>query len=188
MDRDDCWMKTTFFQIVALPRSMTAWIATMFELCPRCKAYHELIATDDQWNQTLLQAAQRYQFVGDVTTYGFLPNATIHGGPKVLIDQSWQESARRSAKALKAEIDPAWMEAVHKAQSEWGKRHDALVVPYGRLLEMETLSQIWVHCLGMNEPFPEDKVRSLTQMNVQRQNAHEVFEVNRMLAKFERLR
>jgi len=162
-------------QVTALPRSGTAFITTMLNLCPHCEAVHELITTDRNWRNTVQIMADRPEtgFVfADVGTYQFLPKASIGTSRKVYIRQDHVAARAKARAAFK--FDPGPLDWLATSADEWAIHCIALVIPFEQLFEMQTLMKIWDWCLPGN-PFPESKVRTLLSMNVQRMNPDVVF-------------
>jgi len=163
-------------QITGLPRSGTAFVSTLLNLNPDCIAFHELASTDLKWRDTIAEARLDYEFVADVTTYGFLPKVVDRDATKVFIDIPWRESLNSAAEAFGVEPDGEAYESLHSLAKDWMIEHDPLVINSSELWTVDSLKAIWLHCFGFDGMhFPEAKVKLLIGMNIQRNNPKELF-------------
>jgi hypothetical protein len=157
------------FQIVAMPRSGTAFLATLFNMADSTICFHEVVADGPDWKAQIDDACQRYRFVGDAGTYGFLPGAIEERARKVWIDRPIEASRQAFVRALGFEPPEAeYLKLWHSAQA-WVDQQQPLVIPYAQVFKAETLEMIWNHCVpGLR--FPGRKAELLTRFNVQRQD------------------
>jgi hypothetical protein len=161
-------------QITALPRSGTAFIATMMNLAPNCLTFHEAFVDGPNWRQRIADASKSYDVVCDVGTYQYLPKATLLDSTKVYIRNHPERSRLRSQAAFGYKIPSSAMESLHKAAEKWAFEFCPLVIDGEELFTMDALKMLWEHC-NPSAPFPSAKVFALLQMNVQRANPKRVF-------------
>lgn len=173
-------------QITALPRSGTAFVATMMNLAPNCLAFHELFATDKSWSATLRAYALRdfwpNQVICDVGTYQYLPKATIEESRKVYIRQHSERSRRHAEKAFGYTISEADAASWSDAAEKWVEKYHPLVIENSELFCLSSLEKIWRYC-NPAQPFMREKVKLLLQMNIQRLNPEKVFAKEAMIGR-----
>ena len=164
------------FQITALPRSGTAFIASFLNLHPECFCHHDIAADREDWKEYTDFLDRKWEFVGEVSTYGWLPRAYRHGVTKVLIQRDPTEVKKSVEKITnqRTELD-VYIRAAESAQ-KWADEGKALVVPFTRLFTLDTLGLIWDHVfVGSFTPFPIEKARLALTMNTQRQDPKKAF-------------
>jgi len=173
-------------QITALPRSGTAFIATMMNLGENCLAFHELFVTDPHWSATLREFTLRdlwpNQVVCDIGTYQYLPKAIIEDSKKIYIRQHPEKSRRRSQIAFGYDIPEAESEAWSDMAEKWVAKYNPLVIEQSELFNLYSLDRIWNYC-NPHCIFPASKVALLLQMNIQRMNPKKVFAKDAYLAR-----
>ena len=156
------------FQITGLPRSGTAFLSSLFNLHPSCIAYHELIATEEDWRAPL--ESSDWENVADVGTYQYFPGAVIPRARKVFVDRP----AKDSCAAWNATSGYAiqTFDIISSLAQEWVEREKPLVVNYASLWSVQSLKEIWDYCFEPTGPgidvFPEAKAKLLLRMNIQR--------------------
>lgn len=164
------------FQITALPRSGTAFVAAFLNLHPECFCHHDLAADRDDWKEHSDFLNKKWEFVGEVSTYGWLPRAHRPDGPKVYIKRDPTEVKKSVEKIMgnRTELD-VYIRAA-EAALEWAQKHNALVIDFKRLFTLDALGLIWDHVFtGSFHPFPVDKARLALTMNTQRQDPKKAF-------------
>jgi hypothetical protein len=155
-------------QLTGLPRSGTAFIATMLALNPRCIAYHDVISFEEDWRGVLGQAGWKHDWVADVGTYQYLPKATDAAAVKVFIDRPPFASRKAAEEAFGFPLDPMEYKRLSAIADDWVATHRPLVVNYSTLWNVQSMESIWRHCFGDDVAFPEEKVRLLLLNNIQR--------------------
>lgn len=164
------------FQITGLPRSGTAFTAAFLNLHPECFCHHDLAAERDDWKEYSDYLNRRWEFVGEVSTYGWLPRAIRVGCPKVLIQRNPQEVKESVHKILGRTPDlDVYIRAAEEAHV-WAIEHDAEVIPFRELFTVDGLARIWGHVFqGSLTPFPFEKATLALSMNTQRQDPKRAF-------------
>ncbi len=163
------------FQIIGLPRSGTAFLSALLNLCPDCVCFHELPATERDWKGVIARAREHWPVVGESGTYGWTPKAIIPESRKVYVRRDWRQSRSRFAAAARwAPSEPIY-EALAESVENWAKEHGALQVDFAAPFPRETLARIWAHCLGPDRLFPEEKAALQAAMNVQRASPEKIF-------------
>lgn len=167
-------------QVTGLPRSGTAFIATFLNLHPYCICHHDLAADRDDWKEYPETLEKDWQFVGEVSTYGWLPKAQRPSvlSPKVAIFRRPEDShaaVKRIMGHQTGGLDPF----IHgyEALKDWAYRVSALRVSFEDLHTVAGLQEIWNHVFvpSWDTPFPVEKAQQMITMNVQRRNPQETF-------------
>ena len=174
------------FQVTGLPRSGTAFIASFLNLHQLCFCHHDLAADRDDWKEHSDELAISWPFVGEVSTYGWLPRAQRDNvvAPRVAIFRD-PEDSHAALKRIMGErvggVDP-FIKA-SSALREWAHKVDALCVPFDELHTVPALQQIWKHIFKaeLGVPFPVEKAQQMITMNVQRNKPQEAFGDARLL-------
>lgn len=162
------------FQVTGLSRSGTAWMATFLNLHPNCYAHHDLAAETDDWLDESEELASMWEYVGEVSTYGWLPKATRRTGPKVFIHRDPYEVFKSLWNATKERPILTNIQAQHAVAIAWAKEQKALIVPFVMLHDESSLMLIWHHIFGTFSRYPRAKARLLTKMNIQRNDLAEM--------------
>jgi hypothetical protein len=162
------------FQVTGLSRSGTAWVAAFLNLHPNCYAHHDLAAETDMWLEESEDIAMLWEFVGEVSTYGWLPKATRLTGPKVFIERDplhvWESIWKvQGERPILTDI-----QVQHRTAHDWAVKQKALIVPFTRLHEIPVLRSIWKHVFGSDYTFPLAKARLFVKLNIQRADAAEM--------------
>lgn len=158
-------------QIAALPRSGTAWLTTVLNLAPNCFARHEAIVDgDDLSMEPVEDPAVRV----DVSTYGFFPRARIYtAARRVLVYQDHHRSRERSARAFG--FDPGPLQRMRDLALEWVEANgDGMIIRIEELFSLAGARQVWSFANPFH-PFPEEKVKLMLNMKIERMNGREVF-------------
>lgn len=160
--------------LTGLPRSGTAFASMLFQLHPKCIAYHELAMYDKDWRKTLRMAQLMYDYVANCTTYGFLDNAQVVSHRKVCLSVHPEKSRRRAEIACQKEIPKDFAHYLTGSLYEWlDKNTDVLIMAQDDIFTVSGCKKVWQHCF--DEDFPELKVRQLVKQNIQHHNPHIVF-------------
>lgn len=164
------------FQVTGLPRSGTAFLAAFLNLHPECFCHHDLAAERDDWKEYSEYLNRTWEFVGESSTYGWLPRAARPGAPTVLVVRDPVEVNHSLEKILgrTAGLDP-----LIKAQEDakrWADQTGAFVIDFKYLFQIETLNVLWQHVFqGSLVPFPVEKAKLMVTMNTQRQDPKRAF-------------
>jgi hypothetical protein len=166
---------SVLIQIAGVPRSGTAFLAAFLSTHPKCVSNHELVATDSNWKDTLNNQLERWDYVVDSTTYGWLPKATIEGSKRIGLTRKPEESSKCATKAFGYAVDACSMDFCYDQVLEWSK--EGLKFDYSEVFNAGILKAIWVYCFGNEEFFSEEKAKFFISMNIQRMNPEIVFSV-----------
>jgi len=166
-------MSEHIFQISGLPRSGTAWIATVLSLSPDVTCYHEALMHGDP--KILLRNAPT-KYAGDCSTYGFMPKQVIWDAKKVLIFRSPFDSFVSAENAFKRKIDVATQNALvrHREQFFFDNDHGIFAVEFHELFTAEIVNRILEYCCP-GATIDPIKLQLALSMNIQRSNPAETF-------------
>lgn len=162
--------KGQLIQVTGLPRSGTAFMATFLSLHPECICYHELIAKSDNYRDEINSSLNKYKFVVDSSTYGYLPQCSYNNSKKVYIDRKVSESLKSVEIALNIEVERHTYNSFEQILKDWEKNNEVLIVNYKNLFETQTLKIIWEYCFQSDEYFSEEKANHFIDMNIQMNN------------------
>ena len=165
---------TTLIQIFALPRSGTAFVATMLNLNPRCMAFHELHEKADQSRQIIERMMKVYKYVGDVNTHGWLMKDQMDSDIRIVIRRDTSQSINAVVRRMNVVLDENIYRAHADKLDQWAINERAMVVNYENLFNLDTLRDIWNHCFDDSEQFPVNKVDMLLSLNIQMQNTDNI--------------
>lgn len=155
--------------ITGLPRSGTAFTATLLALHPETISFHELASYYPDWRTRII--AQPYKFVADSNTYAYLPQAVMDSDKRVYIKHNLNESHKAAQIATNKPIAWELMEAMQSAADTWVRTYSPLVIPRNRVFTVSGCKILWEYCFE-GDRFPSDKVRELLKLNIQHHQAH----------------
>jgi len=166
-------MSEHIFQISGLPRSGTAWIATVLSLSPDVTCYHEALMHGDP--ETLLRNAPT-KYAGDCSTYGFMPKRVIDDAKKVVIFRDPFECFVSAENAFKRSIDvPTQNALVHFINKYFlDDDHGVFAVEFPELFTSEIVHRILEYCCP-GAAIDPIKLQLALSMNIQRSNPAETF-------------
>jgi hypothetical protein len=174
----------SLIQVTGMPRSGTAWVAMLLSLNPQCLAFHDLISTEEDWRGRIDRALHEWKWVADCGTYQYAPKASAWKSTKIALIQNPEESRVRANEAFKQDAPPDSYDYIWHVFQQWVIQHGALTVPYRELWKDSTAARlIWQHAFGEGIKFPEEKVRFLISMDVQRANPEAAFAENSLSAR-----
>lgn len=162
------------FQVTGLPRSGTAFMATLLNLHPMCFAHHDLAAEREDWREHSESLERDHRYVGEVSTYGWLPKATRRDGPKVVIDRDPLAVVQSMNETLGKTHDIGPYRNTSVLLRQWAQAYNALVVPFEHLFKVDILAAVWHRLFGEAGSFPLAKVQQIVTMNIQRQNPEQM--------------
>ena len=154
--------------VTGLPRSGTAFVSMLLNLHPDCVAYHELAAYDRDWKRTMEDSY--YDYVADCSTYGFMPDAWLRSGKRIMIDSDPIQSHVSAEIACRKLIDPDTMPALRQMLDDWRNRFNPMVIHRNEVFTFDGCVAIWEHCFG--KPVPYHKIEQLVKLNVQHKDPH----------------
>lgn len=160
-------------RVVGMPRSGTAFASMLLNLHPDCIAYHELVAYDPNWKNTIENSDHEY--VADCNTYGFLHDANIPCSVRIYLDRDAKSSHKASEKAFLKKIDYQKLENMRKMANKWAIDNRAYVVKQGGIFTLEGMHDVWRVAFGEFVPFPMDKCMELLKLNVQHHDSYVKF-------------
>ncbi len=162
------------FQVTGISRSGTAWLAAFLNLHPGCFCHHELAAETSNWLEDSEDLHLFWDYVGESSTYGWLPKATRPTGPKVFIDRDPYQVFCSIWRVQNERPILTDIQAQHDAAYVWAVQQNAMIVPFTELHKTDQLQQIWSHIFGNDYTFPVAKARLFVKMNIQRIDAAEM--------------
>jgi hypothetical protein len=164
-------MSEHIFQISGLPRSGTAWIATVLSLSPDVTCYHESLMQGDP--ETLLRNAPT-KYAGDCSTYGFMPRMIIPSASKVFINRPIAECVECATKSFqRAQDEQTWKNMV-RSVADFLQNWKLGFVPFESLFQESTVNQIVDYCCP-GATIDPIKLKLALSMNIQRSNPAETF-------------
>jgi hypothetical protein len=166
-------MSEHIFQISGLPRSGTAWIATVLSLSPDVTCYHEALMQGDP--ETLLRNAPT-KYAGDCSTYGFMPKRVIEDAKKVVICRDPCECFVSAENAFKRSIDVLTQNALVRRfdQFFFDDDHGFVAVEFPALFTAQIVKRILEYCCP-GATIDPIKLQLALSMNIQRSNPAETF-------------
>jgi hypothetical protein len=159
--------KGQLIQVTGLPRSGTAFMSTFLSLHPECISFHELISKTDNYRDEINSSLNKYKFVVDSSTYGYLPQCSYKNSRKVYIERDMSESLKSCEIALKTIIDKHIYKSFKKNVEDWKTKNEVLTVNYKYLFDSNVLKTIWEYCFQSDEYFSEEKANNFIDMNIQ---------------------
>jgi hypothetical protein len=139
----------------------------MFNLHEGVFCFHELAATDSGWRMTrdLYSGAD---YVGDSSTYGYLPRCSFQKAVKVGILREPEESVKACRVAFPSlPVPDRGFDEAKQLLSKWAD----MCYLYKEIFDLKVLRSIFKYCCP-NAEFEHAKVGELLKMNVQRQDKH----------------
>lgn len=152
-------------------------MSVLFSLEADCIGLHEQLATDLNWKQSIENYREKYQYVADCSTYGFLPKASFEDSVKVYVKKDPEKSANRCSERFGYDVDPQYFIALRNYADEWASENNVMTIDDGDLFKLDTLHRIWVYCFNGERSFPKEKVNRLMTMNIQRHEPEKVFSI-----------
>lgn len=152
-------------------------MSVLFSLEPDCLGLHEEAATNHDWFTHVSELVDKWPFVAECSTYGFIGKASREESAKVYIRKNAEDSRKECVERFGFDIPDQGFDALLAVAEEWAEREGALIIEGYKLWKVDTLRLIWEHCFNGERPFPEEKVRRLVTLNIQRHEPHKVFTV-----------
>lgn len=120
------------FIISALPRSGTAWVATLLNLLPDVHCWHEAIQHGDMYpNYRSVFEKSQHDCQGDCTTANFEQFDHIDA-PRLWIERDETECLHSYRKELGADADSVWASCL-KHKMRWVMKHNPWVFSFKKL-------------------------------------------------------
>jgi hypothetical protein len=170
-------MNGKLFQICGLPRFGSAFMSVLFSLENDCIGLHEQGATDSNWQKSIEDYRNRYKYVADCSTYGYLPKAIVHDSVKVYVKKDAESSAKECTERFGYEVHLPSIQMLREYADKWAASNSVMTIGEGELFKVDTLRRIWVHCFHNERAFPEEKAARLITMNIQRHEPEKVFSI-----------
>jgi hypothetical protein len=150
-------------------------MASFLNFHPECLAHHDLAAERDDWKEYSDYLNRCWEYVGEVSTYGWLPRAHRQFGPKVLILRDPLEINKSVERILgrSAGLEPL-IKAAEDARA-WAEKHGALVIKFPQVFTLDGLALVWDHIFDRTVPFPVEKAKIAITMNTQRHDPKKAF-------------
>jgi hypothetical protein len=161
-------MNGRLIQITGLPRSGTAFMATVMMLHPDCNVFHEAAADGTGWRDRIEESRERYPITADCGTYQFIRGFTTNDSDKVFLSRPYRESADACAVALDSSPDYSTSLLLREQAFQWIETYEVRSFGFNGLFNVDTIRDIWTHLkLGK---FPENKVAQLVRMRITRKD------------------
>jgi len=149
------------FQITGLPRSGTAWITSVLNLCPSVICVHEEV------DKNVPLPKETYSSVGESGSHLLLPdfrNKKVDF--RLFIYREPTDSYNSLCRATNTEIPMDWWnDFLTPLATEFFNKSD-MVIEFESLFTLDTVKKIWNKVT--DETFEEDKISLLLRMNLQR--------------------
>lgn len=150
------------FQIGALPRSGTAWISSVLNLCPDTICLHEPI------DRNVPVPEGSYENWGQTGSHLLMPSiADMEADIRIYIKRD-VVAVYDSLDKVVGGVDPKVFKGTVVGAAEDYESDCDVVFDFESLFTEETVREIW----GMvtNSAFPKDKVLTMLNMNIQRES------------------
>lgn len=152
-------------------------MSVLFSLEPDCLGLHEQGATDPNWKQSIEEYRERYKYVADCSTYGFMAKAVAPDSIKVYVKKDAAASARECSERFGYPVNAESVQSLRDYADRWAEENKAMTIEENQLFKLDTLRSIWSHCFQGERPFPEEKAARLLTMNIQRHEPEKVFSI-----------
>ena len=152
-------------------------MSVLFSLENDCIGLHEQGATDSNWKKSIEDYRNRYKYVADCSTYGYLPKAIVHDSVKVYVKKDAESSAKECTERFGYEVHLPSVQMLREYADKWASSHSVMTIEEGELFKVDTLRRIWIHCFHNERAFPEEKAARLITMNIQRHEPEKVFSI-----------
>jgi len=148
------------FQIAGLPRTGTAWIASVLNLCP------DIICVHESADKNVHVPVYKDKHYGQTGSHLLLPKYMgKETGLKVFIERDQEECLLSSALVLEKDIDlKEWRKLVWNALNY--KEKADIVITFDNIFTLKAVELIWKEISDCE--FDYDKVTLMLNMNIQR--------------------
>ena len=141
-------------------------MSVLFSLEGDCIGLHEQGATDSNWKKSIEDDGDRYSYVADCSTDGYLPKAIVHDSVKVYVKKDAESSAKECTERFGYEVHLPSIQMLREYADNWAASHSVMTIEEGELFKVDTLRRIWIHCFHNERAFPEEKAARLITMNI----------------------
>lgn len=149
------------FSVAALPRSGTAWIASVLNLCPDICCVHEPVDCNTHVPK------MTYKHTGQSGSHLLAPDyGDVDADYSVYIDRD-EDDVFDSIEAIYDTVDEDAFAYMVSMTDEYAAGCD-MVVQFDKLFLTSTVAKIWESISEL--PFEADKVEMMLNMNVQRES------------------
>lgn len=161
-------MNGRLIQITGLPRSGTAFMATVMMLHPDCNVFHEAAADGPGWRDRIEESRRTYPITADCSTYSYMPGFTTKYSDKVFLSRPFRESAESCGVFLDMPPDYHTALLMREQAFKWIEKYRVRSFAFSNLFNVDTIRDIWTH-LNLGK-FPEQKVAQLVRMRITRKD------------------
>lgn len=159
-------MRGRLIQITGLPRSGTAFMATVMMLHPDCNVFHEAAADGHGWRERIEESRLKYPITADCGTYQFIRGFTTNDSDKLFLSRPYRESSDACAVALDSAPDYSSAYSMREQAFQWIETYEVRSFGFNGLFNVDTIRDIWT-LLNLGK-FPEHKVAQLIRMRITR--------------------
>jgi len=148
------------FQIGGLPRSGTAWIASVLNTIPNVYCYHEACVYGKP--KDVLETTKGFDYIGDASSAVILDD--YKAPVRIVIERDQFHALNATKAAFKSFEHKNWLEIVCRFAA-WKMNAD-LVIPFGDLFTGEAVMDIMEMCCPSSR-IDQGKLNQLIKMRVQ---------------------
>lgn len=149
------------FQIAGLPRSGTAWLASVLNLCP------DVICVHEPADNNVPKPSGIYPNEGESGSHLLIPKCRDeHADLRIYINRPLEESFASLVKVTDGNVDAEWWDSSVIALAEEYIQKADMIFDFNNLFTEDTVSEIWKAV--SSSAFESDKVRLMCGMNTQR--------------------
>ena len=148
------------FQIAGLPRSGTAWIASVLNLCPDIMCIHEPV------DNNVPAPKGSYSHSGQSGSHLLVPSyRDMEADLRIFIKRDSEDCVKSLQDIYGDVVTDSWMDCVVGPSIEYENKTD-IIVNFENLFTEDAVKYIWESITEI--PFCEDKVAPMFNMNIQR--------------------
>lgn len=157
-------MSQQLFFVSGMPRSGTAWVSALINLCPAAYCLHE---GEAQYRDGLIRHLQcRDEFyAGDSAPLALAAKFDHLTARRVAILRPLDEVQAAAKIALHGLVSKDQINYHYRDLMTWIARHDPLRIAFDELFTLAGAAKVWEHLLP-REYFPEDKIAILIRNRV----------------------
>lgn len=150
------------FQIAGLPRSGTAWIASVLNLCPDVICVHEPV------DRNVPIPQESYTNTGQAGSHLLLPKwANMESDLRIYINRAPADAYSSMVEVLGGMSWETYLRRIAAPAREYEEMAD-IVIDFDALFTEGTVMCLWEYISDL--PFQRDKVASMLNMNIQRES------------------
>lgn len=157
-------MSQQLFFVSGMPRSGTAWVSALINICPAAYCLHE---GEAQYREGLVRHLQcRDEFyAGDSAPTALAAKFDGLSARRVAILRPLDEVQAATKIALHGLVSEDAVNSHYRDLQTWISRHSPLLIAFDELFTLAGAAKVWEHLLP-REYFPEDKIAILIRNRV----------------------